>query len=114
MPSNTDTDKQNDNLEQASKAEEKFIAFKKRMFWLGIGFLIAAIVLSLPIYFFLETSNNILGVGIFSCVGLAEHIDFASRNHHKRNKLACTSMLDYFMYCFPLSISFLSISGLSI
>ena len=72
MPSNSNTDKQNDNLEQASKADKKFIAFKKRMFWLGVGFLIAAIVLSLPNYFFLETSNNILGAGIFSCVGLAD------------------------------------------
>ena len=72
MPSNTNTDKQNDNLEQATEADEKFIAFKKRMFWLGIGFLIAAIVLSLPNYFFLETANNIVGAGIFSCVGLAD------------------------------------------
>ena len=72
MPSNTNTEKKIDNLEQASKADKKFIAFKKRMFWLGVGFLIAAIVLSLPNYFFLETSNNILGAGIFSCVGLAD------------------------------------------
>ena len=72
MPSNSNTDKQNDNLEQASKADKKFIAFKKRMLWLGIFFLIAAIVLSLPNYFFLETSNNILGVGIFSFVVLAD------------------------------------------
>ena len=72
MPSNTNTDKQNDNLEQASKADKKFIAFKKRMFRLGIGFLIAAIVCSLPNYFFLETSNNILGVAIFLFVVLAD------------------------------------------
>ena len=72
MPSNTNTEKKIDNLEQAGKADKKFIAFKKRMFWLGIGFLIAAIVLSLPNYFFLETSNNILGVGIFSFVVLAD------------------------------------------
>ncbi|AQT47870.1 hypothetical protein [Bartonella choladocola] len=72
MPSNTNTDKQIDNLEQASEADEKFIAFKKRMFRLGVFFLIVAIALSLPNYFFLETSNNILGVGIFSCVGLAD------------------------------------------
>ena len=72
MPSNSNTDKQNDKLDQASKADKKFIAFKKRMFRLGIGFLIAAIVLSLPNYFFLETSNNILGVGIFSFVVLAD------------------------------------------
>ena len=72
MPSDTNTDKQIDNLEQASKADEKFIAFKKRMFWLGVGFLIAAIVLSLPNYFFLETANNILGVGIFLFVVLAD------------------------------------------
>jgi len=72
MPSNTDTDKQIDNLEQASEADKKFIAFKKRMFWLGIGFLIAAIVFSLPNYFFLETSNNILGAGIFLFVVLAD------------------------------------------
>ena len=72
MPSNTNTDKQNDKLEKANEADEKFIAFKKRMFRLGIGFLIAAIVLSLPNYFFLETANNIVGAGIFSCVGLAD------------------------------------------
>ncbi len=72
MPSNSNTDKQKDNLEQASKADEKFIAFKKRMFWLGVFFSIVAIALSLPNYFFLRTSNNIIGVGIFSCVGLAD------------------------------------------
>ena len=72
MPSNSNTDKQNDNLEQASKADKKFIAFKKRMFRLGVGFLIAAIALSLPNYFFLETSNNILGVAIFLFVVLAD------------------------------------------
>ena len=72
MPSNSNTDKQNDNLEQASKADEKFIDFKKRMLWLGIFFLIVAIVLSLPNYFFLETSNNNLGVGIFLFVVLAD------------------------------------------
>ena len=72
MPSNTNTDKEIDNLEQATEADKKFIAFKKRMFWLGIGFLIAAIVLSLPNYFFLETANNILGVGIFLFVVLAD------------------------------------------
>ena len=72
MPSNTNTDKQNDNLEQASEPDKKFIAFKKRMFWLGVGFLIAAIVLSLLNYFFLETSNNIVGAGIFLFVVLAD------------------------------------------
>ena len=72
MPSNSNTDKQNDNLEQASKEDKKFIAFKKRMFRLGIGFLIAAIVLSLLNYFFLETSNNIVGAGIFLFVVLAD------------------------------------------
>lgn len=72
MPSDTNTDKQNDNLEQASKADEKFIAFKKRMFWLGVGFLISAIVFSFQNYFFLETSNNIIGVGIFLFVVLAD------------------------------------------
>ena len=72
MPSNTNTDKQNDKLEQASETGEKFIAFKKRMFRLGIGFLIAAIVFSLLNYFFLETSNNILGVAIFLFVVLAD------------------------------------------
>ena len=72
MPSNTNTDKQNDNLEQASKSDKKFIAFKKRMFRLGVFFLIAAIALSLPNYFFFETSNNILGVAIFLFVVLAD------------------------------------------
>ena len=72
MPSNTNTDKEIDNLEQASEPDKKFIAFKKRMFRLGVGFLIAAIVLSLPIYFFLETSNNILGTVIFLFVVLAD------------------------------------------
>ena len=72
MPSNTNTDKQNDKLDQASKEDEKFIAFKKRMFRLGIGFLIAAIVLSLLNYFFLETSNNIVGAFIFLFVVLAD------------------------------------------
>ena len=72
MPSDTNTDKQNDNREQASKADEKFIAFKKRMFRLGIGFLIAAIVLSLLNYFFLGTANNILGAAIFLFVVLAD------------------------------------------
>ena len=72
MPSNTNTDKEIDNLEQATEADKKFIAFKKRMFWLGIGFLIAAIVFSLPNYFFLETSNNNLGVGIFLFVVSAD------------------------------------------
>ena len=72
MPSNSNTDKQNDNREQASKADEKFIAFKKRMFRLGIGFLIAAIVLSLLNYFFLGTANNILGAAIFLFVVLAD------------------------------------------
>ena len=72
MPSNSNTDKQNDKLEKATEADEKFIAFKKRMFWLGVGFLIAAIVLSLPNYFFLETSNNIVGAGIFLFVVLVD------------------------------------------
>ena len=72
MPSNSNTDKQNDKLEKATEADKKFIAFKKRMFWLGIGFLIAAIVLSLLNYFFLETSNNIVGAGIFLFVVLAD------------------------------------------
>ncbi|WP_295965659.1 phage holin family protein [uncultured Bartonella sp.] len=72
MPSNTNTDKQIDNREQASKTDKKFIAFKKRMFWLGVSFLIAAIVLSLLNYIFLETSNNNLGVGIFLFVVLAD------------------------------------------
>ena len=72
MPSDTNTDKQIDNLEQASEADEKFIAFKKRMFWLGVFFLIVAIALSLPNYFFLETSNNILGAFIFLFVVLAD------------------------------------------
>ena len=72
MPSNTNAYKQNDNLEQASETGEKFIAFKKRMFRLGVLFLIVAIALSLSNYFFLETANNILGVGIFSFVVLAD------------------------------------------
>ena len=72
MPSNSNTDKQIDNLEQASKEDEKFIAFKKRMFRLGIGFLIAAIVFSLPNYFFLETANNIVGAFIFLFVVAAD------------------------------------------
>ena len=72
MPSNTNADKQNDNLEQSNEEDEKFIAFKKRMFRLGIGFLIAAIVLSLLDYFFLETSNNIVGAFIFLFVVLAD------------------------------------------
>ncbi|WP_279100858.1 hypothetical protein [Bartonella apis] len=72
MPSNTNTEKKIDNLEQAGKADEKFIAFKKRMFRLGIGFLIAAIVLSLLNYFFLETSNNIVGAFIFLFVVAAD------------------------------------------
>ena len=72
MPSNINTDKQIDNLEQTSKADEKFIAFKKRMFRLGVFFLIAAIVLSLPIYFFLGTADNILGAVIFLFVVLAD------------------------------------------
>ena len=72
MPSNSNTDKQNDKLDQASKEDEKFIAFKKRMFRLGIGFLIAAIVLSLLNYFFLETSNNIVGAFIFLFVVAAD------------------------------------------
>jgi len=49
MPSNINSDKQIDNLEQASETDEKFIAFKKRMFWSGVFPLIAAIALSLPI-----------------------------------------------------------------
>ncbi|WP_295723089.1 hypothetical protein [uncultured Bartonella sp.] len=72
MPSNTNTDKQNDNLEQASKADKKFIAFKKRMFWLGIGFLIAAIALSLPNYFACEKGDNIVGAVIFLFVVAAD------------------------------------------
>ena len=76
MPSNTNTDKQNDKLEKANEADKKFIAFKKRMFRLGIGFLIAAIVLSLLNYFFLETSNNILGAFIFLFVVLADILIF--------------------------------------
>ena len=72
MPSNTNTDKQNDNVVHENEADEKFIAFKKRMFRLGVFFLIAAIVFSLPNYFFLETSNNNLGVGIFLFVVLAD------------------------------------------
>ena len=72
MSSNTNAYKQNDNLEQASETGEKFIAFKKRMFRLGVLFLIVAIALSLPNYFFLETANNILGVGIFLFVVLAD------------------------------------------
>ena len=47
MPSDTNTDKQIDNLEQASETDEKFIAFKKRMFRSGVVPLIAAIALSL-------------------------------------------------------------------
>ena len=72
MPSNSNTDKQNDKLEKANEADKKFIAFKKRMFRLGIGFLIAAIVLSLLNYFFLETSNNIVGAFIFLFVVAAD------------------------------------------
>lgn len=72
MLSNTNSDKQNDNLEQTSKSDEKFIAFKKRMFRLGVFFLIVALVLSLPNYFFLGTADNILGAAIFLFVVLAD------------------------------------------
>ena len=72
MPSDTNTDKQNDNREQASKADEKFIAFKKRMFRLGIGFLIAAIALSLPNYFACEKGDNVVAAFIFFFVVAAD------------------------------------------
>ena len=72
MPSNTNTDKQIDNLEQASETGEKFIVFKKRMFRLGVLFLIAAIVFSLQNYVFLETPNNIRGTVIFLFVVLVD------------------------------------------
>ena len=72
MPSNTNTDKQNDNVVHENEADEKFIAFKKRMFRLGVFFLIAAIVFSLPNYFFLETANNIVGAFIFLFVVAAD------------------------------------------
>ena len=72
MSSNTNVDKPNDNLEQASETGEKFIAFKKRMFRLGVLFLIAAIVFSLQNYVFLETPNNIRGTVIFLFVVLVD------------------------------------------
>ena len=72
MPSNTDTDKQNDNLEQASKADERFIAFKKRMFWSGVFPLIAAIALSLLNYFACEKGDNVVGAVIFLFVVAAD------------------------------------------
>jgi len=72
MPSNTDTDKQNDNLEQASKADKKFNAFKKRMFWSGVFLLIAAIALSLSNYFACEKGDNIVGAVIFLFVVAAD------------------------------------------
>ena len=72
MPSNTNTDKQNDNVVHENEADEKFIAFKKRMFRLGVFFLIAAIVFSLTNYFFLETANNIVGAFIFLFVVAAD------------------------------------------
>jgi len=72
MPSNTDTDKQNDNLEQSNEADEKFIAFKKHMFWSGVFPLIAAIALSLPNYFTCEKGDNVVGVVIFFFVVAAD------------------------------------------
>ena len=47
MPSDTNTDKQIDNVVHENEADEKFIAFKKRMFRSGVVPLIAAIALSL-------------------------------------------------------------------
>ena len=72
MPSNTNADKQNDNLEQSNEADEKFIAFKKHMFWSGVFPLIAAIALSLPNYFACEKGDNIVGAVIFLFVVLAD------------------------------------------
>ena len=70
MPS--DTDKQNDNLEQASKSDKKFIAFKKCMFRSGVVPLIAAIALSLLNYFACEKGDNVVGAVIFLFVVAAD------------------------------------------
>ena len=72
MPSNTNVDKQNDNLEQSNEADEKFIAFKKHMFWSGVFPLIAAIALSLPNYFACEKGDNVVGAVIFLFVVAAD------------------------------------------
>ena len=72
MPSNTNADKQNDNLEQSNEEDEKFIAFKKRMFRSGVVPLIAAIALSLLNYFACEKGDNVVGAGIFLFVVLAD------------------------------------------
>ena len=72
MPSNTNADKQNDNLEQSNEADEKFIAFKKHMFWSGVFPLIAAIALSLPNYFTCEKGDNVVGAVIFFFVVAAD------------------------------------------
>jgi len=72
MPSNINSDKQIDNLEQASETDEKFIAFKKRMFWSGVFPLIAAIALSLPNYFACEKGDNVVGAVIFLFVVAAD------------------------------------------
>ena len=72
MPSNTNADKQNDNLEQSNEADEKFIAFKKHMFWSGVFPLIAAIALSLPNYFACEKGDNVVGAVIFLFVVAAD------------------------------------------
>ena len=72
MPSNTNADKQNDNLEQSNEEDEKFIAFKKRMFRSGVVPLIAAIALSLLNYFACEKGDNVVGAVIFLFVVLAD------------------------------------------
>ena len=72
MPSDTDTDKQNDNLEQSNEEDEKFIAFKKRMFRSGVVPLIAAIALSLLNYFACEKGDNVVGAVIFLFVVAAD------------------------------------------
>ena len=72
MPSNTNTDKQNDNVVHENEADKKFIAFKKRMFRSGVIPLIAAIALSLPNYFACEKGDNVVAAFIFLFVVAAD------------------------------------------
>ena len=69
MPSNSNTDKQNDKPQQASESDEELIDFKKFYLYFGIGILFVSVMLSVTNYFFLGKEKICLwGVTFFLVV----------------------------------------------
>ncbi|WP_295915256.1 hypothetical protein [uncultured Bartonella sp.] len=71
MPSNMDIDKQNDNSQKKSGAEQKFKIIKKRFLWCGIICLLFAISIYTTAYFFHPVDSLEIRLSIFVFVVLA-------------------------------------------